>query len=127
MKRLLPILCIVLGTLVSSTPALAAQPTEVWSRLADCESGVWDRRAPHGVQPGTARWNHVKVLADGTRYESGLHFDSRTWDNYRLPRMAAEANRAHIFDIVWVAERVLEAEGWRAWWICSGKLGYRRG
>ena len=83
------------------------QQTDTWRRLAQCESGGdWQDR--HGP------------------YEGGVHFHHKTWDNYRRADMPTSADRAHVFAQVWVAERVLAAEGWaHAWPTCSRKIGMR--
>lgn len=105
--------------LIPAAPADAAQATETWARLADCESGEWDRhRRPI---PGSARWDHVHK-----HYQGGVHFDRRTWDAYAPPHFADDAHLAHIFEQVWVAEAVLNAQGWKAWPVCSRKIGMRR-
>jgi resuscitation-promoting factor RpfA len=117
-KRVITSVLVALGLLLPATPAAAAQPTEVWARLGDCESGEWDR---YGRPiPGSARWDDRRGY-----HEGGLHFAPSTWDAYRDPRMPGHAGYAHVWDQVWVAERVLAAQGWGAWPVCSRKLGYR--
>lgn len=95
----------------------------VWDRLADCESGDWDR---HGAPvPGTARWD----LRPGEHiFEGGLQFHPDTWDAFApgvldaAPAAAYEASRT---EQIAVAEAVLDAQGWGAWPVCSRKLGLR--
>lgn len=98
--------------------AQGAQSNRTWSRLADCESGEWDRYG-HPIE-GTARW-HIR----DSYHQGGLQFAPSTWRAYKDRRMPANAGDAHVWDQVWVAERVLAAQGWRAWPTCSRKLGYR--
>jgi resuscitation-promoting factor RpfA len=85
--------------------AEAAQPTSKWDRLAQCESG--------------GRWN----INTGNGYAGGLQFSPRTWRAFGGQGSPAKASKAQQ---IAVAERVLAAQGWKAWPACSKKLGYRR-
>ena len=97
------------------------QPGTTWVRLADCESGEWDA---DGVPVrGSADWDYG--TADDVRFEGGLHFEPSTWDAFRDPGMAEHAGEAGPVAQVVVAERVLDAQGWSAWPVCSRKLGLR--
>ena len=101
----------------------------VWDRLAECESGNWINGG-QSFEEGSARWYWAKPGTEvppwGTRiHHGGLQFHPDTWtwlkpDGY--PQYAYDATREQ--QIV-VAERVLEAQGWRAWPVCSRKLGLR--
>jgi len=101
----------------------------VWDRLAECESGNWINGGA-SFEQGSARWYWAKPGTEvppwGTRiHHGGLQFHPDTWtwlkpDGY--PQYAYDATREQ--QIV-VAERVLEAQGWRAWPVCSRKLGLR--
>lgn len=84
----------------------------VWAALAECEShGEWDY-GPHSA------W--------GSRiFEGGLQFHPDTWDAFRGPDDPEAAYLATPEAQVAVAERVLAAQGWRAWPACSRALGYR--
>lgn len=94
-----------------------AVPVEVWQRLADCESGDWDR---HGEpKPDTARWDYGLEFDHGDHFEGGLNFHPQTWDTYRDPDMPPHAGEATRTEEIEVAERVLEDQGWRAWPVCS--------
>ena len=97
------------------------QPVTTWLRLADCESGEWDADAT--PIPGSAEWDYG-ADAD-TMFEGGLHFEPSTWDEFRDPSMAAHAGDAVPLAQLVVAERVLDAQGWQAWPVCSRKLGLR--
>lgn len=97
------------------------QPLTVWLRLADCESGEWNAEAT--PVPGTARWTYGATK--DTRFEGGLHFEPSTWDAHRDPVMPDHAGDATPVAQMVVAERVLDEQGWRAWPVCSEKLGLR--
>lgn len=97
------------------------QPLATWFRLADCESGEWDADAFPII--GSADWTHG--ADEDTRFEGGLHFEPSTWDAFRDPGMVAEAGDAAPLTQVVVAERVLDAQGWEAWPVCSRKLALR--
>lgn len=93
----------------SSTPS---STSSVWDRLAQCESnGEWDYGPHSGWGSGI--------------YEGGVQFHPTTWDAYRDPSMPDAAYRASREQQIVVAERVLAAQGWRAWPSCSRKLGLR--
>lgn len=101
---------------------LAKKPPSHWDRLADCESGEWDANGKPIEH--SARWDYG--ARHGKRYfQGGLNFDPGTWDAYRSPSMPSHAGRASKGDQIQVAERVLAAQGRRAWPRCSRKLGLR--
>ena len=84
----------------SASPASAA--TSAWDRLAGCESGGnWD-------------------INTGNGYYGGLQFSSSTWRAYGGSGSASGASREQQ---IAVAERVLAAQGWGAWPVCSRKAG----
>lgn len=97
------------------------QPLTTWLQLADCESGEWDADAD--PVPGSADWTYGSQ--DDVRFEGGLHFEPSTWDAFRDPGMAEHAGDAAPVAQMVVAERVLDAQGWTAWPVCSRKLGLR--
>lgn len=102
-------------------PRPAPPARSVWDDLADCESGLW---GPDGVpQPGTARWSYG--LTETGLFEGGLQFHPPTWDEFRDPGMPDHAGAATREQQIVVAERVLDAQGWKAWPVCSRKLGLR--
>ena len=101
----------------------------VWDRLAECESGNWiDGGASFEV--GSARWYWARPGTEippwGTSiHHGGLQFHPDTWNWLKpegYPQYAYDATREQQ---IAVAERVLEAQGWRAWPVCSRKLGLR--
>lgn len=104
-----------------SEPAPAA--TTVWDRLADCESGDWD--ADGTPIAGSARWDYGLTFDHGDIFEGGLNFHPRTWDAFRDPGMADHAGHAGRAQQIEVGQRVLDAQGWGAWPVCSRKLGLR--
>lgn len=107
------------GGSVSAAPG----PDARWDRLADCESGDWD--ATGTPVPGSRRWDYGLTFSHGDIFEGGLNFHPATWDDFRDPDMPAHAGRASRAAQIAVAERVLAAQGWGAWPVCSRKLGYR--
>lgn len=99
-------------------PAPAEPARTVWDDLADCEAGAW--LAGGGFATDSADW----ASTAGT-FEGGLQFQPSTWDAFRdaeMPEAAYDATREQ--QIV-VGERVLDAQGWGAWPVCSRKLGLR--
>lgn len=100
----------------------AEQRRELWSRLADCESGV--RRGGDPVA-GSARWDYGLAPGETAPFQGGLQFAPSTWDQFRDPGMPDHAGRATPEQQIVVAEQVLAAQGWRAWPVCSRMLGLR--
>ena len=84
-----------------------AASLRTWNRLASCESG--------------GRWH----IATGNGYYGGLQFSASTWRAVGGSRYAAIAHRASRLQQVRVAERVQNAQGWRAWPVCSRRVGLR--
>ena len=108
----------VTSTTVAPPPSLAH--LMVWPPLADCESGEWDR---NGVPiAGSARWDDTR---DG--YSGGLHFTAQTWTAFRPVSFPPAAAQATVAEQEIVAERVLAAQGWNAWPVCSRKLNLTGG
>lgn len=106
---------------VAPEPAAPAEPEparSVWDRVADCESGEW--QGDGGFVTASANWSSTAGL-----FEGGLQFHPDTWDGYRDPAMPGAAYEASRAQQIAVAERVLDAQGWQAWPVCSRKLGLR--
>jgi resuscitation-promoting factor RpfA len=95
---------IAVGAPVALAANAEAAPASVWDRIAQCESG--------------GNWN----INTGNGYAGGLQFSASTWRAYGGSGSAAHASRAQQ---IAVAERVLSAQGWRAWPVCSRKAGAR--
>lgn len=88
------------------------QYSPVWDRLAECESnGEWD----YGPHSG---WGNGL-------FEGGLQFHPPTWDAFKDSHFPDAAYNATKEQQIIVAERVLKAQGWKAWPACSRKLGLR--
>ena len=100
-------------------PEPAPEPQRsVWDRLADCESGSWT--GDGGFVEASANWSATAGL-----FEGGLQFHPDTWDGFKpagYPEAAYEASREQQ---ILVAEKVLAQQGWKAWPVCSRKIGLR--
>lgn len=107
----------------AAAAARAAERAAVWDRLADCESGAWDGAG--NPIPGTATWDYGLRPSEDGFFEGGLQFHPDTWDGFRDPDTPDHAGRASREQQIAIAERVLQAQGWGAWPVCSRKLGYR--
>ena len=108
-----------------SEDADAARERGVWDDLADCESGDWD--ADGNPIAGTARWDYgLEFAHEGyEQFQGGLNFHPATWDEFRDADMPDDAGHATRAEEIVVGERVLEAQGWGAWPVCSEMLGLR--
>lgn len=81
-----------------------ATPASTWDRLAMCEaSGNWAANTGNG-------------------FSGGLQFTPSTWRAFGGQGAAHQASRE---TQIAVAEKVLAAQGWKAWPACSAKLGLR--
>ncbi|MFI9052670.1 transglycosylase family protein [Streptomyces sp. NPDC053427] len=76
-----------------------------WGCVAKCESG------------GNWRAN------TGNGYYGGLQFGQRTWKGYGGLDYAPRADLATRDEQIAIAEKVLAAQGWRAWPACSRHYG----
>lgn len=97
----------VAGAVAVGTPVLLAgtanaAPDPIWDKIAQCESG--------------GNWN----IDTGNGYRGGLQFSASTWRAYGGSGSASDASREQQ---IAVAERVLAAQGWSAWPICSREAG----
>lgn len=91
---------------LSLTPAVAhAAPDSEWDKLAECEAG--------------GNW----AIDTGNGFQGGLQFTPQTWNAYGGSEFAPSANKASREEQIYVAEKVLEGQGWGAWPSCSSKLG----
>jgi resuscitation-promoting factor RpfA len=81
-----------------------ATPASTWDKVAQCESGGnWATSTDNG-------------------FHGGLQFTASTWRSFGGSGMPHQASRT---EQIAVAERVLDAQGWKAWPACSRKLGLR--
>jgi hypothetical protein len=90
-------------------PAALAGPVrhDPWDAVAQCESG------------GNWRAN------TGNGYFGGLQFSRGTWHAFGGGAYAGTADQASRSEQIAVAEKVLRAQGWKAWPTCSRKAGVR--
>lgn len=96
--------------LLTPGTALADAAEEgTWDRLAKCESG--------------GNW----AANTGNGYYGGLQFWQPTWEAFGGRKYAGRADLATREEQITVAEKVLDAQGWRAWPACSKKLGLGAG
>lgn len=107
---------------------LVAAPAEshggnVWIKIADCETGDGDGRAPY-----RATWNYN----GRSGFDGGLQFLPSTWrmatklyGGRTLLKRYPYAYLAPASVQIAVAERWLHATSWRQWPACSRKLGLR--
>jgi resuscitation-promoting factor RpfA len=93
---------IAVGTPVALAANAEAAPSSVWDKIAQCESG--------------GNWG----INTGNGYYGGLQFSASTWRAYGGSGSASGASREQQ---IAVAERVLAAQGWGAWPVCSRKAG----
>lgn len=92
--------------LVFAAPAQAGPARQdLWDVLARCESG--------------GNWS----ANTGNGYYGGLQFSSRTWHSYGGGAYSGTANHATRSQQVAIAEKVLRAQGWKAWPACSRRTG----
>jgi resuscitation-promoting factor RpfA len=85
-------------------PADTGTPVSTWDKVAQCESG--------------GDW----ATSTGNGFHGGLQFTASTWRSFGGSGMPHQASRTQQ---IAVAERVLAAQGWKAWPACSRKLGLR--
>jgi LysM repeat protein len=95
---------VAVGTPIALAGNADAAPSSVWDKVAQCESG--------------GNWN----TNTGNGYYGGLQFSAGTWRAYGGSGSAHNASREQQ---IAVAERVLAAQGWGAWPVCSRKAGAR--
>ncbi len=100
--RLIVAGAVVVGTPLAVAGTANAAPVSVWDAVAQCESG--------------GNWS----INTGNGYSGGLQFSAGTWRAFGGTGTAANASKA---EQIAVAERVLAAQGWGAWPVCSKKAG----
>ena len=94
----------------------SGSPLDVWYRLADCESGDWDRDGQ--PIPGTARWD-----AQGGGHEGGLQFLPSTWRQAGGNAVAGHAYEATAGEQITVARIWLGRTSVSQWPVCGPKVG----
>jgi hypothetical protein len=92
------------ATILTPTAAHAATGVQ-WDRVAQCESG--------------GNW-HIDT---GNGYYGGLQFSEQTWTSFDTDHYASRADLASRREQIDVANRVLSAQGWGAWPVCSQYAG----
>ena len=99
---------VVTAPLAFVAPALAGPARQdPWDAVAQCESG--------------GNWS----ANTGNGYFGGLQFTRGTWHSFGGKAFAGTADQATRSEQIAVAEKVLRAQGWRAWPTCSKKVGLR--
>ncbi|MGH3779068.1 MAG: transglycosylase family protein, partial [Pseudonocardiaceae bacterium] len=94
--------------LALATPAQAApMRQDPWDIVAQCESG--------------GNWS----ANTGNGYSGGLQFSPSTWTSYGGGTYASTASGASRAQQIAIAQKVLHAQGWKAWPTCSKKAGLR--
>lgn len=93
---------VAIGSPIALVGTANAAPDSVWDRIAACESG--------------GNWN----TSTGNGYYGGLQFSASTWRAYGGGGSASGASREQQ---IAVAERVVAAQGWGAWPVCSRRAG----
>jgi resuscitation-promoting factor RpfA len=95
-----------MAPLVFAAPAQAAPVRQApWDRVAQCESGS------------------NSSANTGNGYYGGLQFNRGTWQSYGGGSYAGTANHATRSQQIEIAEKVLSAQGWRAWPTCARRAG----
>lgn len=93
------------GPQASRVPYDCADDQWPWGCLAECESsGRWDANTGNG-------------------FYGGLQFWQSTWEGFGGLGYAPRADLASRADQITVAEKVLAAQGWEAWPVCSRRYG----
>ena len=79
----------------------------VWDRLAQCEStGNWQANTGNG-------------------YYGGTQTDIPTWRRYGGTEFASRPDIASREQQIAINQRILASQGWKAWPVCSRRLGLR--
>ena len=89
------------------TASAEAKPVdaEAWEKLAQCESnGDWS-------------------IDTGNGFSGGVQFTDQTWAAYGGTDFAPKASKASKEEQMYVANKVLEEQGWKAWPACSQSTG----
>ncbi len=93
---------------IGSASAAQAAPTDVWDRVAACESG--------------GNWR----ISTGNGFYGGLQFTTSSWRAAGGTRYAPRADQASKAEQIAVAQRLLQMQGPGAWPVCSRRAGLTR-
>ncbi|MFE4371178.1 transglycosylase family protein [Streptomyces sp. NPDC056835] len=87
----------------------SAADASTWDRVAECESGgMWSADLKNG-------------------YYGGLQISQETWDDFGGAEYAASADLASRSQQIAIAEKILDAQGPRAWASCAAVSGLTAG
>ena len=102
------------AAIAMASPLMLSAPAQAgpihqnpWDLIAQCESG--------------GNWG----ANTGNGYYGGLQFSPRTWHSFGGGAYAGTANHASRSQQIAIAEKVLRAQGWKAWPSCSRRAGLR--
>ncbi len=93
---------------LAAAPSASAAPSNVWDRVAACESG--------------GNWK----IATGNGYYGGLQFSAGSWRAAGGTRYASLPHRATKAQQIAAAQNLLRMQGPGAWPVCSKKAGLNR-
>jgi hypothetical protein len=94
--------------LAAAGTAKAQSPSNVWDRVASCES--------------TSNWH----INSGNGFYGGLQFTKSTWLAFGGGKFAASAQYATRDQQIYVAQATLRTQGPGAWPVCSQRAGLTR-
>lgn len=98
----------IIGGLATAPMSAQAAPSNVWDRVAACESG--------------GNWR----VATGNGYYGGLQFSASSWRAAGGTRYASLPNQASRSQQIAAAQNLLRMQGPNAWPVCSRKAGLNR-
>ncbi|GAB98291.1 peptidoglycan hydrolase-like protein with peptidoglycan-binding domain [Kineosphaera limosa] len=98
----------VIGGGMAAAPAASAAPSNVWDRVAACESG--------------GNWS----ISTGNGYYGGLQFSASSWRAAGGTRYASLPHRASKAQQIAAAQQLLRMQGPGAWPTCSKRAGLTR-
>lgn len=90
---------------VAAAPSASAAPSDVWDRVAACESG--------------GNWK----ISTGNGYHGGLQFSASSWRAAGGTRYASMPHKASKSQQIAAAKNLLRMQGPGAWPVCSKKAG----
>ena len=93
---------------MAAAPSASAAPSDVWDRVAACESG--------------GNWN----ISTGNGFHGGLQFTASSWRAAGGTRYASMPHKASKSQQIAAAKNLLRMQGPGAWPVCSKKAGLNR-